>query len=79
MAWNTGLLEYKGQKLDIVFRDLERVYNMVIIADDPDILEYPWTTPTIDNQSQDVIIRLICASFNLSYKTEGSVYHLNKK
>lgn len=79
MAWKTGLLVYKGEKLNIVFHDLRRVYNMDIIADDADILDYPWTFPTIDNQSQDVIIRLICASFNLSYSKEGDVYHLKKK
>jgi len=79
MSWNTGLLEFNGQKLDIVFSDLKRVYNMDIVADDPEILDYPWTFPTIDNQSQDMIIRLICASFNLSYSKEGSVYHLVKK
>ena len=79
MSWNTGLLEFNGQKLDIVFSDLKRVYNMDIVADDPEIMDYPWTFPTIDNQSQDMIIRLICASFNLSYSKEGSVYHLVKK
>lgn len=78
MSWNTGLLVYNGQKLDIVFSDLKRVYNMDIVADDPGILENPWRAP-IDNQPQDTIIRLICASFNLSYIKDGSVYHLSKK
>jgi ferric-dicitrate binding protein FerR (iron transport regulator) len=78
MSWNTGLLVYNGQKLDIVFKDLRRVYNMEIIADDPAILENLWTSP-IDNQPQDTIIRLICASFNLSYTLDGTVYHLAKK
>ena len=57
MAWNTGILVYDGQTLDIVFRDLKRVYNMEIIADDPSILKETWTSP-INNQSQDTIIRL---------------------
>ncbi|TAL59879.1 MAG: FecR family protein, partial [Bacteroidetes bacterium] len=39
LSWNTGLLVYNGQKLDVVFKDLKRVYNMDIIADDPNILE----------------------------------------
>jgi transmembrane sensor len=78
MSWNTGLLVYNGQKLDIVFSDLKRVYNMDVIADDPSILENTWTSP-IDNQSQETIIRLICVSFNLSYTVDGSVYHLTKK
>jgi transmembrane sensor len=78
LAWNTGKLVYTGQKLDIVFKDLKRVYNMDIITDDQEILENLWTSP-IDNQPQDTIIRLICASFNLSYSKDGNVYHLSKK
>jgi transmembrane sensor len=78
MSWNTGLLVYNGQKLDIVFKDLKRVYNMEIIVNDPAILDNAWTSP-IDNQPQETIIRLICASFNLSYAMDGTVYHLSKK
>ena len=78
MSWNTGFLDYKRQKLEVVFNDLKRVYNMDIVADDPVILEYPWTSP-IDNQPQDTIIRLICGSFNLSYTKDGSVYHVSRK
>lgn len=78
LAWNTGKLIYDGQKLDVVFRDLKRVYDMEIIADDPEILENKWTSP-IDNQPQETIIRLICASFNLNFTKDGNVYHLSKK
>ena len=35
MSWNTGMLVYDGQTLDMVFRDLKKVYNMDIVADDP--------------------------------------------
>ena len=77
-SWNTGLLKYNGQTLDVVFRDLKRHYNMEIVAEDPDILEQPWTI-MIDNEQQDTIIRVICASFNLSYTKDGNVYHLRKK
>ncbi|MBK7134491.1 MAG: FecR domain-containing protein [Bacteroidales bacterium] len=78
LSWNTGLLVYNGQTLDVVFKDLKRVYNMDIIADDSSILENRWTSP-IDNQTQETIIRLICTSFNLSYSQEGNVFHLVKK
>ena len=78
LAWNTGHLVYNGQKLNIVLNDLKKVYNMDIVADDNGILENTWTSP-IDNQPQDTIIRLICASFNLSYTKVGNVYHLAKK
>jgi ferric-dicitrate binding protein FerR (iron transport regulator) len=78
LAWNTGKLEYKGDKLEIVFRDLKKFYNMNIVADDPSIMELPWTSP-IDYESQDKIIFLICRSFNLSYSKVGDVYHLSEK
>ena len=78
LSWKTGLLVYNGQKLDVVFNDLKRVYNMDIIADDPEILGNTWVSP-IDNQSQETIIRLICTSFNLGYTKDDNVYHLTKK
>jgi ferric-dicitrate binding protein FerR (iron transport regulator) len=78
-SWNTGLLVYSGQKLDVVFKDLKRVYNMDIVADDPSILENPWSSPIDDNETEETIIRIICTSFNLSYTKDGNVYHLSKK
>jgi transmembrane sensor len=78
LAWNTGNLLYKGEKLEVVIRDLKKVYNMQIVAEDPSILEYPWNS-SIDYQPQDNIIRMICLSFNLSYSKDGDVYRLSKK
>jgi ferric-dicitrate binding protein FerR (iron transport regulator) len=80
LAWNTGRLVYDGQTLDVVFRDLKKVYNMDLVTDDPGILENKWTTNgSIDNQPQETIIRLICGSFNLSYTKDGNIYHLAEK
>ena len=80
MAWNNGVLIYDGQTLEVVFRDLKKVYNMDVIADDPRIPENTWTTNgPVDNAPQETIIRLICASFNLSYTKDGNVYHLAEK
>ena len=78
LSWKTGYLYYTDQKLSVVFNDLKRVYNMDIVADDPYILEYQWHSP-IDNSSQQIIINLICRSFNLSYTKDGNVFHLTKK
>jgi ferric-dicitrate binding protein FerR (iron transport regulator) len=79
LSWKTGQLVYKGQKLDVVFSDLKRAFNMNIVADDPSIPEYTLTTPSIDNATEETIISLICISFNLSYEKDGDVYHLSKK
>lgn len=78
LAWQTGMLVYKNEKLGIVFRDLKKVYDMNIVADDPSILQLPWTSP-IDYQAQDNIIRMICLSFGLSYSKDGNVYHLTER
>jgi transmembrane sensor len=78
LAWKTGKLFYNGQKLEVVFKDLKKVYNMNIVADDISITDNIWTSP-IETQSQDTIILLICGSFNLSYTKDGDVYHLVKK
>lgn len=78
LAWKTGYLVYDGQKLEVVFKDLKKVYNMNIVADDPEIMNETWTIP-IYNQSQETIIRLICASFNLAYSKDGDIYHLTRK
>jgi len=78
LSWKTGNLVYSGQKLSIVFNDLKRVYNMDIVADDPLILENPWSAPIV-NSSEETIINLICRSFNLGYTKDGNVYHLSKK
>jgi ferric-dicitrate binding protein FerR (iron transport regulator) len=78
LSWKTGYLDYSGQKLSVVFKDLKRVYNLDIVADNPDILENPWHSP-IDNLPKETIIRLICTSFNLSYTKDDNVYHLTKR
>src|SRR5664280_142142 len=78
MSWQTKKLDYNGQTLAIVFKDLKRVYNMDVIAEDPAILNKTWFI-TIDNKSQETIIRLICGSFILGYSKNGDVYHLVRK
>jgi transmembrane sensor len=78
LGWKTEKLFYNGQRLEVVFNDLKRAYNMDVVVDDPNINDNLWTSP-IDTQSQDTIIRLICASFNLSYTKDGTIYHLREK
>jgi ferric-dicitrate binding protein FerR (iron transport regulator) len=78
LSWNTNLLVYDGQTMDIVFADLKKVYNINVIVNDPEILKRTITTP-FDNQPQDTIISIICATFNLTYEKDGYYYHLSKK
>ena len=78
LAWFTDLLVYKSEKLSVVFNDLKKVYNINIIADDPEILERPLTA-TYDKEPRDTIIDLICTTFTLSYRKDGNTYHLSKR
>jgi transmembrane sensor len=77
MAWKTDTLVYQGEKLDAVFADLKRVFNINISADDPEINNIPLTT-TFFSLPEDTIIQVICNTFNLRYEKNGSVYHLAK-
>jgi len=79
LAWNTGVLKYNGESLDIVFRDLHKVYNINVIPADTSILNETWVSPPIDNMQEETIIQLICGSFNLDYEKEGNVYRLSEK
>jgi transmembrane sensor len=78
LSWNTDLLVYEKQTLDIVFADLKKVYNIDVIADNPEILKNPLTA-TYEKEPEETIIRLLCSTFTLSYKKDGAVYHLSKK
>ena len=78
LSWNTDTLVYEGKNLDVVFADLKKVYDIDVVADDPEILNETITTRFF-NQPQDTIIRVICTTFNFSYKKEGAVYHLSKR
>jgi ferric-dicitrate binding protein FerR (iron transport regulator) len=78
LSWNTDTLVYDGKTLDVVFADLKKVYDIDVVADDPEILNDAITT-VFDNQPQDTIIRVICTTFNFHYKKEGVVYHLSKR
>jgi ferric-dicitrate binding protein FerR (iron transport regulator) len=78
ISWKTGKLIYEGQSLDVVFNDLKNIYNVDIIATDPDILNQPITT-VFDNEPIETKIRIICVTFNLSYQKDGNIYRLEKK
>lgn len=77
MAWKTDTLVYDGEKLDVVFSDLKKVFNINIIADDREIKDNPLTM-TFFSLPEDTIIQVICNTFSLHYEKDGSVYRLSK-
>ena len=78
LSWNTDTLVYEGKNLEVVFADLKKTYNINVIPDNPEILNEEIAT-TFYNQPQDTIIRVICSTFNFSYRKDGSFYHLSKR
>lgn len=78
LSWKTDLLVFEKTPLNVVFSDLKKVFDIEVVADDPEILNIPLTT-TFEKEPQDTIIRVICTTFTGSYKKEGNVYHLSRK
>lgn len=64
LSWHTDMLVYDGERLEVVFEDLNRTYNIAITAGDPAINDYRLTSP-FERQPHDTIIKLICTTFNL--------------
>jgi transmembrane sensor len=77
LSWNTNILVYDGQKLEVVFNDLKKVYNIDIVAN-PEILNNTFRT-TFDNETEETIITLICTAFNLDFQKDGNNYYLSEK
>jgi len=75
LAWHTGMLTYDGERLEVVFEDLKRTYNIEIKVADPAINDYRLTSP-FERQPQDTIVKLICTTFNLRSVREGDTYIL---
>jgi len=75
LAWHTDMLVYEGERLEVVFSDLKRSFNIDIKAADPAIYEYRLTSP-FERQPHDTIIKLICTTFNLHSAREEDTYIL---
>jgi ferric-dicitrate binding protein FerR (iron transport regulator) len=73
LAWNSGILVYESATLQTVFADLKRVYGINIIADQSLASEKMITT-VFDNTPEEEIIKIISATFNLSWRKEGIDY-----
>jgi len=75
LSWHTELLVYDGERLEVVFEDLKRTFNIDIRAGDPAINDFRLTSP-FEHQPQDTIIKLICTTFNLRSVREEGAYML---
>lgn len=75
LSWHTDLLVFDGERLEVVFEDLKRTFNIDIRAGDPAINDYRLTSP-FEHQPHDTIIKLICTTFNLHSVGEEGTYTL---
>jgi ferric-dicitrate binding protein FerR (iron transport regulator) len=75
LSWHTDMLIFDGERLETVFADLKRTFNINIVAADPAINDYRLTSPFVD-QPHDTIIKVICTTFNLHSVREEGVYRL---
>lgn len=73
MAWSSGLLVYDSTALGTVLKDLKRVYGIDIVADES-VISDKYITTVFDNTEEEDIIKIIAATFNLSWRKEGRVY-----
>ena len=76
LAWNTEILIYEGTRLEDVFSDLQRTYNISVEVYNNDILNRQLTSK-FDNESSETIIRTICLSFNLRFEKKDGIYYLS--
>ncbi|GEM_PF-937406 len=78
LAWRTDILVYENTRLQDVFNDLKRVYNISVTASDTSIYEKTLTA-VFEREPEETIIRIICTTFNLSYVKEGKRVFLSNK
>lgn len=78
LSWTTGILDYDGERLEVVFRDLKRAFGIDIIPSDPSINDFRLTS-LFENQPHDTIVQVICTTFNLHSVKEGETYTLSRR
>ena len=78
LSWTTGILDYDGERLEVVFKDLKRSFGIDIIPSDPSINDFRLTT-LFEKQPQDTIVQVICTTFNLHSVKEGDTYTLSRR
>lgn len=73
LSWKTLKFVFRETRLEDVFRKLEHVYDVRIIAKDPSILDYKLTA-TYDKLSVNEIINMIGLTFKLNSEKEGNLF-----
>ncbi len=78
LSWTTGTLNFDGERLEVVFSDLKKSFNINIIASEPSINDFRLTS-LFENQPHDTIVQVICTTFNLHSVKEGETYTLSRR
>jgi ferric-dicitrate binding protein FerR (iron transport regulator) len=77
-AWSTETLIYEGTELREVFEDIKRVYGTDIKVTNDSIYGFPLSTD-FNNQPVELVVKIICATFNLDYTEVDNEYILSLK
>jgi len=78
IAWVTGRLTFKGQKLDEVIKTLMRTYNVNIRIEDPGIRDSRIST-NFTNESIDTVLAVIATTFDLKVEQKDKDTYLLKQ
>jgi len=77
LAWKTGKLVFRGEKMKSVLKTLNKTYNVQIQLDDPEIKDYKITTH-FNKEPIDTVLNVIATTFNLKVdKINNHEYVIN--
>jgi ferric-dicitrate binding protein FerR (iron transport regulator) len=77
LFWKTGSLSFVNQRLDIVFKDLEKYFGTTIITKDNRILQNRLTS-YCEGQELDDILNELSILFNLDFYKKGDTVYIQK-
>ena len=77
-SWTKGMFTFENQKLETVFKELSRQYNIEIIYDDPSIPEEMVGSAFFEAGSLEKALDEITYPYSLSYIIEGKTIVIKK-
>ena len=72
LSWKTKIFDFNNKKLEVIFKDLEKAYNVEFKFLNPDLKKCRQTV-SFENQDIDQIVNVLNATFdNLSFKKNNN-------
>ena len=76
LAWRTGDFSYPEEELRVIFRDIERRFDIQIDVASPEVGSLKTKFNRQNPNSVDVLIEEICASMGLSFRTTATGFEV---